>query len=124
MDRVCVCFAEECIIGEKRACEVERSNFLFASQPQHLQDLESMTQSDLITLPPCSEYRFELEPNERFSIKLISGQAEIFGAELVCEKWYGFQDEAKGALSTWNGAQIEMSIQESWACAVFNRTGV
>lgn len=83
-----------------------------------------MTQSDLITLPPCSEYRFELEPNERFSIKLISGQAEIFGAELVCEKWYGFQDEAKGALSTWNGAQIEMSIQELRSCVLPNRTEV
>jgi len=67
---------------------------------------------DRVTLPPCSEYRFELEPSERFSIKLISGQAEIFGAELVTDKWYGFEEEAKGAVSSWEGAEIEMSIKE------------
>lgn len=40
-----------------------------------------------------------------------TGDAEVFGAELVGgtqERWYPFGDEAKVAVSTWNGAQIEV----------------
>ncbi|EPQ29518.1 uncharacterized protein PFL1_02737 [Pseudozyma flocculosa PF-1] len=67
-----------------------------------------------VTLPPRSEYRFELEPHERLSIRLLpnAGDAEIFGAELVGstqERWYPFGDEAKAAVSTWNGAQIDIA---------------
>ncbi|KAN0065036.1 Cleavage polyadenylation factor subunit clp1 [Thecaphora frezii] len=67
-----------------------------------------------VHLPPRSEYRFELEPHERLSVRLLpnTGDAEIFGAELVGgtqERWYPFGDEAKAAVSTWNGAQIELA---------------
>jgi polyribonucleotide 5'-hydroxyl-kinase len=60
-----------------------------------------------------SEFRFELEPGERISLRLVpdSGDAEVFGAELVPgkERWYAFGDEAKAAISTWAGCELEMS---------------
>ncbi|SNX87203.1 Protein CLP1 [Melanopsichium pennsylvanicum] len=73
-----------------------------------------------IFLPPRSEYRFELEPHERLSIRLVQSRtqageepdAEIFGAELVGgaqERWYPFGDEAKAAVSSWRGAEIEIA---------------
>lgn len=64
-------------------------------------------------LPPRSEYRFELEQGERISLRLIpgSGDAEIFGAEMVAgEKFYAFGDESRVAVSSWKGAELEMSI--------------
>ncbi|EST05351.1 Pre-mRNA cleavage complex II Clp1 [Kalmanozyma brasiliensis GHG001] len=73
-----------------------------------------------VFLPPRSEYRFELEPHERLSIRLVPSptqtgeepDAEIFGAELVSgtqERWYPFGDEAKAAVSSWRGAEIEIA---------------
>ena len=76
------------------------------------------------TLPAGSEYRFELplktaapasvfsnisgsDPNV-FSIKVTSGNAEIFGTELATGNEYNFPTGAKGAVFTWNGAEIEV----------------
>ncbi|SPO45242.1 Protein CLP1 [Moesziomyces antarcticus] len=81
---------------------------------------EGSSQYRRVYLPPRSEYRFELEPHERISIRLVqnrtpSGQepdAEIFGAELVGgsqERWYPFGDEAKAAVSSWKGAELEIA---------------
>lgn len=68
--------------------------------------------AQLETLPPRSEYRFELEPGERLSVRLVpeTGDAEIFGAELLEgeNRWYTFGDEAKGCICSWNGCQIEL----------------
>ncbi|KAJ9479534.1 mRNA cleavage and polyadenylation factor CLP1 [Pseudozyma hubeiensis] len=81
---------------------------------------ESSSQYRRVHLPPRSEYRFELEPHEKLSIRLVQGRtqsgeepdAEIFGAELVGgtqERWYPFGDEAKAAVSSWRGAEIEIA---------------
>lgn len=81
---------------------------------------ESSSQYRRVFLPPRSEYRFELEPQERLSIRLVQNRtqageepdAEIFGAELVGgtqERWYPFGDEAKAAVSSWRGAEIEIA---------------
>ncbi|KAJ3550683.1 hypothetical protein NM688_g5018 [Phlebia brevispora] len=42
-----------------------------------------------------SEYRFELDPGASLAIKLIQGQAEIFGAELADGKTYLFYEECR-----------------------------
>ncbi|KAK0536507.1 Cleavage polyadenylation factor subunit clp1 [Tilletia horrida] len=64
-------------------------------------------------LPPRSEFRFELEPGERISFRLLpqSGDAEVFGAPLVAGegRWYPFGEEAKAAVASWTGAELEMS---------------
>lgn len=64
-------------------------------------------------LPARSEYRFELEANERLSLRLVphTGDAEVFGAELLpgADKWYAFGEEAKVAVSSWGGCTLEMS---------------
>ncbi|PIL24408.1 hypothetical protein GSI_14162 [Ganoderma sinense ZZ0214-1] len=56
-----------------------------------------------------SEYRFELDPSATLAIKLVSGHAEIFGAELAEGKVYLFGQECKAAVFTWLGCAIEMS---------------
>ncbi|OBZ65730.1 mRNA cleavage and polyadenylation factor CLP1 [Grifola frondosa] len=61
------------------------------------------------TLQPESEYRFELDPGTSLAIKLLHGQAEIFGAEIAEGKTYLFGLECKAAVYTWEGCTIEMS---------------
>ncbi|KZT26576.1 hypothetical protein NEOLEDRAFT_1196965 [Neolentinus lepideus HHB14362 ss-1] len=60
-------------------------------------------------LEPETEYRFELDPGTSLAVKLIRGQAEIFGTELVDGKAYVFGQECKAAVFTWQGCTIEMS---------------
>ncbi|KJA27017.1 hypothetical protein HYPSUDRAFT_35536 [Hypholoma sublateritium FD-334 SS-4] len=60
-------------------------------------------------LAPESEYRFELDPEQSVSIKLVKGQAEIFGFELAEGKPYLFGFECKAALFTWRGCTIEVT---------------
>lgn len=65
-------------------------------------------------LPPRSELRFELEPKERLSVRLIpgSGDCNVFGADLIpgttADRWYTFGDETKACLATLNGCQLEL----------------
>lgn len=76
-----------------------------------------------VQLPPRSEYRIELDSNETVAIRFVSnaltghyGDAEVFGAPLVAgtqERWYTFGNEAKFAISTWGGAEIEIIGQAS-----------
>ncbi|KAI0665305.1 hypothetical protein C8Q70DRAFT_943580 [Cubamyces menziesii] len=61
------------------------------------------------TLQPTSEYRFELDPGTTLAIKLVSGYAEIFGAELAEGKTYVFGQECKAAVFTWQGCTIEVT---------------
>ncbi|KAI0647520.1 hypothetical protein C8Q79DRAFT_959857 [Trametes meyenii] len=61
------------------------------------------------TLQPESEYRFELDPGASLAIKLVNGQAEIFGAELAEGKVYVFGQECKAAVFTWQGCTIEVT---------------
>ncbi|KAL1668606.1 hypothetical protein GGF50DRAFT_96568 [Schizophyllum commune] len=59
-------------------------------------------------LHPETEYRFELDPGTTVAIKLLRGQAEIYGCELAEGKSYLFGEECKAAVFTWRGASIEM----------------
>ncbi|KAI0332555.1 hypothetical protein GY45DRAFT_1320756 [Cubamyces sp. BRFM 1775] len=61
------------------------------------------------TLQPTSEYRFELDPGTTLAIKLVSGHAEIFGAEVAEGKTYLFGQECKAAVYTWQGCTIEVT---------------
>ncbi|KAI0780453.1 Pre-mRNA cleavage complex II protein Clp1-domain-containing protein [Trametes elegans] len=65
------------------------------------------------TLEPESEYRFELDPGTSLAIKLVTGYAEIFGAELAEGKTYLFGQECKAAVYTWQGCTIEVTGRPS-----------
>ncbi|KAJ8079156.1 Cleavage polyadenylation factor subunit clp1 [Marasmius tenuissimus] len=60
-------------------------------------------------LEPETEYRFELDPGTSLAIKLLRGNAEIFGAEMVEGKPYLFGSECKAAVFTWVGCTLQMS---------------
>ncbi|KAH9928548.1 Pre-mRNA cleavage complex II protein Clp1-domain-containing protein [Epithele typhae] len=53
--------------------------------------------------------QFELDQGASLAIKLVKGQAEIFGAEIADGKAYVFGQECKAAVYTWQGCTIEMS---------------
>ncbi|XP_052894833.1 protein CLP1 homolog [Anopheles moucheti] len=56
-----------------------------------------------------SELRFEIEnKNEKVSVVLLNGQAELFGTELVVKKPYEFVTGAKVAIFTYHGCTIEL----------------
>lgn len=52
------------------------------------------------------EYRFEVASNEKLTLKLKSGSAEIFGVELAIDNEYTFQEQ-KVAVYTWYGCTLE-----------------
>ncbi|KAL4401551.1 Cleavage polyadenylation factor subunit Clp1 [Malassezia pachydermatis] len=72
-----------------------------------------------IQLPPHSEYRIELDAGESIALRFCPnpisghyGDAEVFGAPLIAgaqERWYTFGNEAKFAISSWGGADIEIA---------------
>ena len=72
-----------------------------------------------VSLPPRSEYRFELDTGETLAVRVVPdpltgviGDAEVFGAPLATggqERWYTFGNEAKVAISSWGGAEIEVA---------------
>ncbi|PWN43810.1 hypothetical protein IE81DRAFT_311554 [Ceraceosorus guamensis] len=68
-----------------------------------------------VTLPPRGEYRFELENEEKLSIRLVpsTGDAEIFGSSLISstssDRWYNFGEEAKAAICSWSGCELELA---------------
>lgn len=70
-------------------------------------------------LSPRSEFRFELEPTERLSVRLVpgSGDANVFGADLIAgttaERWYTFGDEAKACIGSLHGCTLEVLGQAS-----------
>ncbi|XP_046736937.1 protein CLP1 homolog [Diprion similis] len=60
-------------------------------------------------LEPDCELRFELEQkNEKVTLELKSGLAEVFGTELVKGKKYEFTAGAKLAVFTWQGCVLEL----------------
>lgn len=71
-----------------------------------------------VKLPPRSEYRIELEAGDYIALKFVPnpisghyGDAEVFGAPIFGgpqERWYTFGQEAKFAISTWGGAELEL----------------
>lgn len=64
-------------------------------------------------LDPETEYRFELDPGTSLAVKLIRGNAEVFGAELAANKPYLFGSECKAAIFTWRGCTIQVTGQPS-----------
>ncbi|KAG7092739.1 Cleavage polyadenylation factor subunit clp1 [Marasmius oreades] len=64
-------------------------------------------------LEPETEYRFELDLGTSLAIKLLRGNAEIFGAEMVEGKAYLFGQECKAAVFTWVGCTIQVTGQPS-----------
>lgn len=69
------------------------------SQPQ---------QSRTEDLAARTEWRFEVAFNQTYSIRLLSGQAEVFGVELAPKQPY-ILSGAKGAIFTWQGCQLEIT---------------
>ena len=55
-----------------------------------------------------SEWRFEVAYNENVQVKLLSGDAEIFGTELAPQQPYSFRG-TKAAIYTWHGCRIEVT---------------
>ncbi|KAK0164435.1 hypothetical protein PV328_003066 [Microctonus aethiopoides] len=61
-------------------------------------------------LDPDCELRFEVEnKNEKVTLELKSGLAEVFGTELVKGKKYEFSIGAKVAVYTWQGCTLELA---------------
>ncbi|KZT61554.1 cleavage/polyadenylation factor ia subunit Clp1p [Calocera cornea HHB12733] len=60
-------------------------------------------------LNPKTELRFELDPGETITLRLVSGRAELFGAELPRERAYHFTAECKAAVFTWHGCTLEVT---------------
>jgi len=55
-----------------------------------------------------TELRFEVESKEKVTLEVKSGQAEIFGTELVKGKTYTFNGGSKIAVFTWQGCLVEI----------------
>ncbi|EJD05703.1 Clp1-domain-containing protein [Fomitiporia mediterranea MF3/22] len=70
-------------------------------------------------LDPESEYRFELDPNTTVAIKLIRGNAEIFGAELAEGAVYLFGLECRAAVYTWQGRPSTEYISDETPMAAY-----
>lgn len=68
---------------------------------------KSVTQE--FKLDPDCELRFEVESkNEKVTLELKNGLAEVFGTELVKGKKYEFSAGAKVAVFTWQGCAVEL----------------
>lgn len=65
-------------------------------------------QSRTEDLPPRTEWRFEVAFNQSYSIKLLSGHAEIFGVELAPKQFYVLSG-VKGSVFTWQGCRLEVT---------------
>jgi polyribonucleotide 5'-hydroxyl-kinase len=59
-----------------------------------------------------SEMRCEVQENATLSLKLIAGNAEIFGVEMAPNKEYVFRDQ-NIAVFTWYGCTLETSGDDS-----------
>jgi len=55
------------------------------------------------------ELRIELDKDEACSVKVVNGHAEVFGMELAPGIEYPFSDEARVAVHSFAGCQLEMS---------------
>lgn len=67
------------------------------------------TQTQEFKLEPDCEFRFEVESkNEKVTLTLKSGFAEVFGTELVKGKSYEFTTGAKVAVFSWQGCTVEL----------------
>lgn len=60
-------------------------------------------------LQPQSEYRFEVDAKRPIGIKVLTGNAEVFGSEMAPGRLYLFAYECKAALMTWQGCTIQVT---------------
>ncbi|ELA42768.1 uncharacterized protein VICG_00083 [Vittaforma corneae ATCC 50505] len=60
-----------------------------------------------IQIPRNHELRLEVMENQKIKVMVISGLAEIFGQELLNEKWYNFTD-IKCSIFTFTGAVVKI----------------
>jgi polyribonucleotide 5'-hydroxyl-kinase len=58
------------------------------------------------TLQEFQEFRFEVEPKDLLTVKVISGKAELFGTELANQVEYQFKGK-KLAIFTWHGCVLK-----------------
>ena len=57
-----------------------------------------------------TEFRFEVGFDQRLDVRLVSGTAELFGAELARSREpYTFRGGAKAAVFTWHGCTLELA---------------
>ncbi|MFS7948243.1 putative pre-mRNA cleavage complex subunit Clp1, P-loop containing nucleoside triphosphate hydrolase [Helianthus anomalus] len=61
-----------------------------------------------VKLEKESELRIEVSFNTSLHLRLLSGNAEIFGTEMPPQNWLVFPPKMKFAIFTWYGATIEM----------------
>ena len=59
------------------------------------------------TLRPNEEFRFEVEATATVTLTLVSGQAEVFGAEMVAQRGYSFSGTQQ-AIFTWSGCTLDV----------------
>ncbi|KAI5124303.1 hypothetical protein M0805_008911 [Coniferiporia weirii] len=59
-------------------------------------------------LDPGTEYRFELDPGVTLAVKIVRGNAEVFGAELSDGVTHLFGSECKAAVFTWQGCTLQI----------------
>ncbi|GME66952.1 unnamed protein product [[Candida] boidinii] len=69
------------------------------------EDLGSSTEVK-VEIPPLQEWRFELNSKDKLKIKLLKGEAEIFGTELSPNVQYTFQGSLKSSISSFKGCTI------------------
>ena len=70
-----------------------------------------------VTIPPLHELRLELELGESCSVRLVGGNAEMFGFELLPGQDNPLGSEVKAAVFSWTGAEVEMSLPCCcWRC--------
>ncbi|KAL1846276.1 Cleavage polyadenylation factor subunit clp1 [Paecilomyces lecythidis] len=80
---------------------------------------EPSAESQYVPAPPTqinlsrgSEWRFEVAFGTTVKIKLLDGNAELFGTELVASRTYTFTG-TKAAIYTWHGCTLEVSAGEA-----------
>lgn len=59
-------------------------------------------------IQPLTELRLELENDDAIEVKLLNGTAEIFGLELVQGLEYPLGEEARVAVFSWTGCEVEL----------------
>jgi polyribonucleotide 5'-hydroxyl-kinase len=62
------------------------------------------------TLPAHSELRFHVGADKPGTVKLISGNAELFGVELAPGKEYLLPQDKNGSIATFYGASVRLDV--------------
>ena len=60
-----------------------------------------------VDLAPQTEWRFEVNFQQTYTLRILSGHAELFGVELAPNQPYAFSG-VKGAVLSWQGCRIEV----------------